>query len=117
MSNLTLTQLNKVELIGVVGNVKVMNVLNNKAARFTLCTQFMHKDKSGCVVVESTWTPVIAFESDKINCIEEIKRGSKVQLVGRLKTNRFIKEDGSTVDSLEVVAKELTILSQDNNQE
>ena len=47
-------QLNRIELRGNVGNVRVSDVGGSKVARFSLATNFIYKGKDNEGVVETT---------------------------------------------------------------
>ena len=48
-------QINKIELRGNVGNVKLQTVGNNENIRFSVATNYAYKDKEGRPVIETTW--------------------------------------------------------------
>ena len=55
-------QLNKVELKGVVGSVRLQKIGNNtQVANFTVATSLAYKDKAGCLIIETTWHNVTAW--------------------------------------------------------
>lgn len=47
-------QLNRIELKGNVGNVKVQTVGDNEVARFSVATNYVFKGKDGQPVIETT---------------------------------------------------------------
>lgn len=47
-------QLNKVELIGIVGSVYVKDFGNMRRVFFSVATNYCFKDREGCPVIETT---------------------------------------------------------------
>ncbi len=47
-------QINRIELRGNVGNVKLQNVGNSEVIRFSLATNYAFKGKDGNPVIETT---------------------------------------------------------------
>ena len=54
-------QLNRIELRGNVGNIKLQTVGDKLAARFTVATNYAYKDKDGSAVIETTWHNINAW--------------------------------------------------------
>ena len=86
-------QLNKIELRGNVGNVRVSDVGGHRVARFSLDTYFLYKGKDSEAVVETTW-----------------HKGAPVYVTGRLRTSRFTGNDGTEKTVYEVVASKVEII-------
>ena len=55
-------QLNRVELRGVVGSVRLQKIGNTQVANFTVATSLAYKDRSGSPIIETTWHNVTAWE-------------------------------------------------------
>ncbi len=55
-------QLNKVELRGIVGSVRVQSVADTKVANFSVATNNAFKSQAGAIVIETTWHNVVAWE-------------------------------------------------------
>ena len=53
--------INRMELQGVVGSVREIPVGNMKVVRFSVCTEYAYKDKSGASVIDCAWHSVIAY--------------------------------------------------------
>lgn len=95
-------QMNKIELKGYVGNVRVQNVGNAKNVRFSVATNYAYKDKSGYPVIETTWHNVSAWDKGT-----ELQKGDRVHVVGRLRSQRFTDSEGREQTLVEVVAREV----------
>ena len=103
-------QLNRVELRGVVGNVKLHTFSDNRMARMTLATDYVFKDKEGNPVIDTSWHNVVAWEGKNIADLSTVEKGSKVHVVGRLRYQKYTGSDGVERISSEVVANMLEVL-------
>ena len=68
-------QLNRVELKGIVGNVRIQTYDENKMARIGLATNFAYKDREGTAVIDTSWHNVIAWEGRNIQGLDKIEKG------------------------------------------
>ena len=104
-------QLNRIELRGNVGSIKVQTVANNRTvARFTVATNYAYKDKEGGAVIETTWHTVNAWQGKGITDLTKITRGSKVYVCGRLRSQKFMGEDQQEHSIYEIVPSSLVLL-------
>ena len=103
-------QLNKVELKGIVGYVRSQTVNERISVDFTLATEYRYRDRRGTPIIEVTWHRVCAFESDKCQHLDRISSGSNLHVLGRLRTRRYIDNDGNERQSVDIVASEVHIL-------
>lgn len=103
-------QLNKVELIGVVGSVKINKMGDALCARLSVVTNYAHKDRDGGAVIETTWHNVVAFDGRDKDCLEDLQKGMTVNVVGRLRNVRFTGADGEDRTVTEILANKLKIV-------
>lgn len=100
--------LNRVELIGNVGNDPEIKSLNSgdRVANFSIATSESWKDKATGEKKERTeWHRVCVFNQGLIGVIESwVKKGSKVYLSGQLQTRKYEK-NGSDHYTTEIVLK------------
>ena len=82
-------QLNRVELLGSVGSIRIQRISGANVANFTLATNLAYRDKDGCAIIETTWHNVTAWEGKDIQNLDRIAKGSKVHLTGRIRCQRF----------------------------
>lgn len=108
----TLQQLNKVELIGICGNIRIQEFSGKKVARITLATNYCYKSSQGEVIIETCWHSVSAWESSKVKDLESITKGTRLHIVGRLKNQRYTSADGTDHSSVEIIASSLEILKE-----
>lgn len=103
-------QLNKVTLRGTVGHINITEAQGAKMGRLSVGTTRIYKSKSAGLAMETTWTPVVAFESEKVN-FTGLAKGSKVEITGRLKNTSYTAADGTEKSTLDVIAETLIILN------
>lgn len=106
-------QLNKIELRGSIGSIRLQTYNDNPVAHFTLATDYVYKDKDGVPVIETTWHNVTAWEGRDIQKLDELEKGSKVYVLGRVRNQRFTGSDGIDRTSNEVVARRVVKLDQE----
>ena len=95
--------LNKIELKGVVGNVRINEFQGLKVANFSLVTKYDYQKKDGSIISENTWHNVVAWEGGEID-VEEVKKGAKLYIIGRLRCNRYTGADGVEKMIYEIIA-------------
>lgn len=78
---------NKVELQGIVGNIRIDIINNIKIATISLVTEYCFRDKNGAVI-ESTWHLIKATESETVK-FDDIIKGDRIHVTGRIRTRRF----------------------------
>ena len=100
--------LNRVELRGRVGHdPRVTSVGDAQVARVSLATNEAFRGKNGDLSEEVTWHNVTAWAGRNIMDFKEIRKGSFVSLIGRLRNSRFMGNDGTERSLVEVVAGRL----------
>ena len=98
-------QLNRVELRGIVGAARATIVGDRHMVRFSLATNLAYKDQEGGVVIETQWSNIVCFESDRIHVdLESITKGDKLHVVGRLRNQRYMTESGEERYSTDIYA-------------
>ena len=110
-----LQSINKVELVGVVGNARTQNVNGKKYISLALCTNRAYRDAEGVPVIETSWHQVKAFEDKDIADFNRIQRGTALHVIGRIRHLRCIKPDGEDGYVTEIFASRIEIID-DNIQ-
>lgn len=100
-------QLNRVELIGYIGSIRINRVGGLACATLSLATNYAYTSKDGSHVVETTWHSVTAWEGPRISGLQGLKSGDPVHVKGRLRAIRYTSASGSEVSMMEVFANEL----------
>lgn len=103
---------NEIILQGVVGTVQMSPVNGTKVARFSLVTETTSTSKDGCMVIDTTWFSVTAWEGSKITGLDKIQKGSKAYVSGRVRVRRYVDAEGCDRQCWEVVANELKLLEE-----
>lgn len=101
--------INRVELQGRVGTVRIQPVGDSVVAFFSLMTEETLTAADGAVLIEAAWHNVTAWE-DKDVCIDGVTKGSLVHVEGRLRNSRYTAADGSERVFTEVIASSLKVL-------
>lgn len=101
--------INKIEIQGITGAVKVSSVGDTKVARFSVCTETTYNGAGG-IVVDCTWFSVTCFQSDKITCLDQLGKGKIVRVLGRVRVQRYTDETGAERSCWEVLAHKLEIM-------
>lgn len=105
--------LNKIELQGVVGSAKLTKIQDKNVCKFSVVTEMAHTMKdSEAFVIETTWFNCTAFESKTISndVLNSITKGSKVHLVGRMKTTKYVALNGEDSTLWEVICSSLNTI-------
>ena len=110
-------QMNRIELRGNVGSVKIQTNNEKKMARFTLATNKAYKDRNGEPVIETTWHSVIAFEGRNVQNLDQLDKGSKVYVCGRLRIQKYTGMDGIERNSCDVLASKVNLIEDDDQLE
>lgn len=102
-------QLNRVELRGNVGSIRIQRIGDNNVANFSLATNLAYKSNDGYPIIETTWHNVTAWEG-KSTPLDGLTKGCKVHIIGRIRKQRYIGADGIERSSTEIVAQSLQIV-------
>ena len=104
-------QLNKVELRGSIGSVRIQNICDTQMARFSVATNYCYKNNSGEAVIETTWHQVTAFRNDKMPDFSTLTKGAGVEVKGRLRNSRYTDSNGEERIMTEIIASEVKVLN------
>lgn len=107
--------LNRAQLKGNIGQVRINTVESRRVANFTLATDASWKDKNGEWHNDTDWHNVVAWEGFGIASLDALATGTKVSVTGKLKTRKYVGSDNIERYVTEVLAEDLDIIS-DNRQ-
>ena len=117
-----MSSLNKVQLIGNLGNDP--DIINEgKIAKFSLATSESWKDKtSGERKTKTEWHNIVVYNEGLVGVIQQyVKKGSKVYVEGQLQTRKWEDKDGATRYTTEIVLQNfngtLTMLGENNSSQ
>lgn len=99
--------INRVELQGTVGNVRMQEAGERKVLHFSLVTNRVARNRDGENVVESCWHNVEAWEGQNIADLEKIVKGSNVHLWGRIRYSKYVGSDNVERTGTEIIASKL----------
>ncbi|MCQ2159147.1 MAG: single-stranded DNA-binding protein [Bacteroidales bacterium] len=103
-------QLNRIELRGIVGNVKRQIISDKEMARINVATSRAYRDKSGAAVIETTWHNVVIWDVERIADVQALEKGAKVRVEGRVRTQKFTGADEIERTQYEVVATKVSAI-------
>lgn len=101
--------LNRVNLVGIIGQVRVSELGNTKYARVSLATNSAFK-KDGSLVIETTWHNLTIFQSEKTCDLSLLEKGKALQVVGRIRNQRYTGADGSEHYLCEIIVSECSLI-------
>lgn len=107
-------QINRIELRGAVGSVSKQAYDQGRVAHFTMATNYAYNDRNGGAVIETTWHNVTAWEGKCIPDLDEISKGAKLHVVGRLRIQKFVAQTGEEKVSVDVIANRVTVLKNED---
>lgn len=110
---MTMTCKNYVELIGVVGAVKNNVVGGQKICRITLATNRAYRDSENCPVITTTWFSIRFWETKECKIPEDLKKGDKLHVEGRIDVVKYVNADGIEQTTYEIVAKRIERIDQE----
>jgi single-strand DNA-binding protein len=103
-------QLNRVELRGIVGSVRIQTYDESKMARIGLATNFAYKDREGTAVIDTSWHNVIAWEGRNIQGLDKIGKGTKLHVLGRIRYQNYTGVDGIDRTGTDILASQIKII-------
>ncbi|MCI1733047.1 MAG: single-stranded DNA-binding protein [Bacteroidales bacterium] len=103
--------LNKVEIKGNVGaEPKITNLENgSQVVRFSVATHETFKAKDGQFKEETTWHNIVAWATKNMPDFLTIKKGSFVEITGRLKYSKYKAKSGEDKYVTEIIALRMAI--------
>ena len=108
-------QLNKIELLGVVGSVRLQDIGERRMAKFSMVTNRAYKTKEGAPVIESTWHNVTAFEGRQVKDLDRLEKGRIVHVWGRLQIQHYTGFDGTERTSVDVLCSHLEFIRKEED--
>lgn len=103
-------QLNRVELKGIVGSVRIQTFDESKMARIGLATNYAYKDREGAAVIDTSWHNVVAWEGRSIQGLDRISKGMKLHVIGRIRYSSYTGMDGVNRVGTDIIAGQLKVI-------
>lgn len=118
LNDFTMEFLNRIELKGVVGRADVNSVNGNHVCNFSVVTETSAVDREGNSTVEPTWFNVSAWGGIKgLQDLSQIQKGNWVRVVGRLRTRKYVSQDGVERISVEIPARLVELIPREDEHE
>ncbi len=108
-------QINRIELLGIVGSVRLQYINDKQMAKFTVATNRAYKNKEGAPVIDTQWHNVTAFEGKNVQDLDKIEKGRAVKVRGRLQVQRYTGIDGIERMSVDVICTHLLLIPEDTD--
>jgi single-strand DNA-binding protein len=116
-SGIQMKGLNKVQLIGNLGNDPDFQVLegNISVAKFSLATTETFKDKNGTNQTSTDWHSIVLWRGLADLAKNYLSKGSLVYVEGKLKTRSFDDKEGNRKYVTEIIAENILLLDKKEN--
>ena len=103
---------NHVQLIGNVGDDPTIPELESgkKLARFSIAVNERYKNSQGEKVESTDWLDVVAWGKTAEIAEKYLTKGKQVGVGGKLKTRKYLADDGNERKLTEIVADEILLL-------
>ena len=88
----------------------------DKVCNFNVAVNYAYTNRSGESRSDTTWFRVSVFDRQAENCHRYLRRGSKVLVAGRVKSDAFMGQDGQPRASLNVRANTVKFLDSRDDQ-
>lgn len=101
---------NKVELRGNVGqDPKITEINGINAIRFSMATNESYKDKKGEWKEETTWHNIVAWSGKGMPEFDQIQKGSRLSLSGKIRNGRYKTATGEERPFSEILALKIAL--------
>lgn len=104
--------INKIEIQGVVGAVRIQTIYDQQVANMSVMTQEVYKNKEDMIIAETTWHNIVVWQDKSSTDLSKVEKGSKVRAVGRLKQQKYTDANGMNKAYYEILASEFRIIEE-----
>ncbi len=103
---------NKVELVGFAGqDAESKDIKNNmKIGFFSLATSESYRTKTGEWASNTSWHRIVLWNENATKATEEVRKGSRVSLTGKLNYRTYETKSGEKRTIAEVIATSFEVL-------
>lgn len=107
-----MASLNKVQLIGNVGNDPEIRNLQGgaKNASFRLATTTRYKDRNGAQQEDTEWHNITVWNHLAEFVEKYVKKGAQIYIEGRIKTRQWTDQQGNKRYTTEIEAQQILLL-------
>jgi single-strand DNA-binding protein len=108
--------INKVTLVGNVGDVPKFNQFDNKSmvANFPFATNEFYLDKEGKEVKKTEWHRITVWNKKAEIIKNYVKKGDPLYIEGKIQTSTWEDKEGNKRYSTEVICEDFLFLSSRN---
>ena len=104
--------INRIELLGRVGNVRTNEFNGGRVANFSLITDILYKNKEGSPISEATWHNIVFWEGRDTPNVSDIVKGAPVHVSGRLRSVKYTNAEGTEKTFYEVLANKVRVIKE-----
>jgi len=107
-------QINKVEVLGTMGNVRIYNPPGQPPfARFSVVTKRVYYQKStDSDIVENTWHSVVLNQDRNFPDLSILQGGGTCHVIGRIRNSKYLGQDGQERYSSDIIAQSVKLLNE-----
>ena len=95
---------------GSIESIYVKDFGNTKVANISVATDYCYTTKDGSSVIETTWHYVTAWEGKEIKNLNQLKKGSFLRVIGRLRNRKYVTSDGTERIAYDIVASKVEVV-------
>lgn len=103
-------QINRIEIVGLVGNIRTNTVAGSLVANFSVATNYVYKGRDGNPLLETVWFSVCAWEGRNMPDLTRIRKGAPVRVTGRVRLRSYTNAEGLEKQEIEVKAGTVELL-------
>ncbi len=104
--------LNRIEVNGRVGTVRISEVNGSKVANFSVVSEYLYKTRDGNVVSETTWFNVTAWQNRDMPDFGRLVKGLQVYVTGRMRSSKYTNAEGIDRQFYDIIANKLEYLAE-----
>lgn len=105
--------LNRIEIIGRIGSIRVNLVGDTIQAQMAVCTTHIETLKDKQEAISVTWMKVVATENELCPNLAQYDKGDFIHVIGRLKQYNFSDGNGIDRTGYDVIAYKLNPAKED----
>ena len=101
--------INRIEVQGRIGNLRLNEFNGSKVANFSLVTEYLYKSREMGAVNEVTWHNVVAWSRKGMPDFENIRKGVFLAVEGKIRYVKYTTSSGEERYMTEIVAQKIVI--------
>ena len=105
-------QINKIELQGRVGTVRIQTYNGHRVANFSVAVDTAFKNRAGELTIDTTWFNCVAWENTP-GRLDNLVKGAPIHIHGRVRQRKYTAQDGSERTSFEVLVFNYSIVTEE----